>query len=73
MRFENLKQVAKGINGLTDGVLRDHALAQIEGAKWRFWNGYTERGIIGLVYPDRRVALSVGGATKYKLIHACLY
>ena len=50
MRFENLKQVAKGINGLTDGVLRDHALGQIERAKWRFWNGYTERGIIGLVH-----------------------
>jgi hypothetical protein len=50
MRFENLKQVAKGINGLTDGALRNHALAEIERAKWRFWNGYAERGIIGLVH-----------------------
>jgi hypothetical protein len=50
MRFENLKQVAKGINGLTDGALREHALAEIERAKWRFWNGYAERGIIGLVH-----------------------
>ena len=50
MRFENLKQVAKGINGLTEGALRDHALAEIERAKWRFWNGYAERGIIGLVH-----------------------
>jgi hypothetical protein len=48
MKFENLKQVAKGINGLTEGALREHALAEIELAKWRFWNGYVERGIIGL-------------------------
>ena len=50
MRFENLKQVAKGIDGLTDGALREYALAEIERAKWRFWNGYVEPGIIGLVH-----------------------
>jgi hypothetical protein len=50
MRFENLKQLAKGISGLTDGALREHALTEIERAKWRFWNGYAERGIIGLVH-----------------------
>jgi hypothetical protein len=49
-RFENLKQVAKGINGLTDGALCAYALAEIERAKWRFWNGHTKRGIIGLVH-----------------------
>jgi hypothetical protein len=32
MRFENLKQVAKGINGFTDGALRNHALSEIERA-----------------------------------------
>jgi len=50
MRFENLKQVAKGINGLTEGVIRGHALDQLERAKWRFWNGQVERGLIGLVH-----------------------
>jgi hypothetical protein len=50
MRFENLKQIAKGINGLMGGALRDRALAEIERAKWRFWNGYPERGIVGLVH-----------------------
>jgi len=35
MRFQNLKQVAKGIHGLTDGALRGHALDQLERAKWR--------------------------------------
>jgi hypothetical protein len=49
MRFENLKQVAKGISGLSEGTLRKHVLSEIERAKWRFWNGYPERGIIGLV------------------------
>jgi hypothetical protein len=49
MKFQNLKQLAKGINAITDGAVRDHALAQLERAKWRFWNGYTKRGITGLV------------------------
>ena len=50
MRFEQLKQIARGIGDLNDGGLRAHALAEIERAKWRSWNGYTGRGIIGLVY-----------------------
>jgi hypothetical protein len=50
MRFENLKQVAKGIDGFTDGAVRNHALSEIERAKWRFWNGYAQRGVIGLVH-----------------------
>jgi hypothetical protein len=29
---------------------RSHALAEIDRAKWRLWNGLTERGIIGLVH-----------------------
>lgn len=49
MRFTHLTQLARGINGLTDGGIRGYALAQLDRAKWRFWNGYTERGIIGLV------------------------
>jgi len=53
MRFENLKQVAKGINGLMDGAIRGHALAELERAKWRFWNGYTKKGISGLVHLGR--------------------
>ena len=53
MRFENLKQVAKGINGLTDGANRGHALDQLERPKWRFWNGQVERGLIGLVHLGR--------------------
>lgn len=49
MRFTHLTQLARGINGLTDGGIRGYALAQLDRAKWRFWNGYTEREIIGLV------------------------
>jgi hypothetical protein len=49
MRFTNLMQLAKGVNGSTDGAIRDHALEQLERGKWRFWHGYTKRGIIGLV------------------------
>jgi hypothetical protein len=43
MKFQNLKQLAKGINATADGAVRAHALAQLERAKWRFWNGYTKR------------------------------
>jgi hypothetical protein len=50
MRFQNLKQLAKGINGVSDGTIRGHALAELERAKWRFWNGQTVRGLIGLVH-----------------------
>jgi len=50
MRFQNLKQMAKGITGLTDGTIRGHALHQLERAKWRFWNGQGRRGLIGLVH-----------------------
>jgi hypothetical protein len=50
MRFQNLKQLAKGINGVPDGTIRGHALAELERAKWRFWNGQTVRGLIGLVH-----------------------
>jgi hypothetical protein len=49
MKFQNLKQFAKGINETTDAAVRDHALSQLERAKWRFWNGYTQRGIAALV------------------------
>jgi hypothetical protein len=49
MRFTNLPQVAKGVNGLTDGAICKHALEELERGKWRFWHGYTERGLIGLV------------------------
>ena len=49
MRFKNLEQLAKGINAIADGGARAHALAEIEHAKWRLWNGLTERGIVGLM------------------------
>jgi hypothetical protein len=49
MRFTHLTQLAKGINGLADGGICGYALAQLDRAKWRFWNGHTERGIISLV------------------------
>src|SRR5664280_1675754 len=50
MRFTNLQQLAKGINAIADGGARSHALAEIDRAKWRFWNGFAERGIVGLVH-----------------------
>lgn len=49
MRFSHLQQLAKGINSAADGGKRSHALAEIDRAKWRFWNGLTEWAIIGLV------------------------
>ncbi|MHB1952429.1 MAG: ISKra4 family transposase, partial [Sulfobacillus sp.] len=50
MRFTNLQQLAKGINAIVDGGTRSHALAEIDRAKWRLWNGLAERGIVGLVH-----------------------
>jgi hypothetical protein len=50
MRFTNLQQIAKGIDAIVDGGVRSHALAEIDRAKWRLWNGHTERGIVGLVH-----------------------
>jgi len=50
MKFANLQQLAKGINGFADGGLRRHALAEIEHAKWCLWNGLTEHGIVGLIH-----------------------
>jgi hypothetical protein len=50
MRFKNLEQLAKGINAIADGGVRGHALAEIDYAKWRLWNGLTERGIVGLIH-----------------------
>lgn len=84
MRFEQLKQVAKGISDLNDGGRRAHALAEIERAKWRFWNGYTERGILRLGYlgqwaltesfehvPSmRRLGMALDNLTLYLESHA---
>jgi hypothetical protein len=50
MRFQNLKQVAKGIHGPADGAIRRHAVEQLDRMKWRFWNGQVVRGLIGLVH-----------------------
>jgi len=50
MRFTNLQQLAKGVNAATDGGVRSHALTELDRAKWRFWNGHIERGLIGLVH-----------------------
>jgi len=53
MRFTNLKQLAKGVNSVTDGGIRAYALDQLQHAKWRIWNGQTHRGLIGLVHLRR--------------------
>jgi hypothetical protein len=50
MRFTNLQRIAKGISAIVDGGVRSHALAEIDRAKRRLWNGHTERGIVGLVH-----------------------
>jgi len=50
MKFQNLVQMAKGLNGMTDGAIRNHALDQLERAKWRFWHGQAVRGLIGLLH-----------------------
>ncbi len=47
MRFENLKQVARGIHG---EAIRCHAMVGLEQAKWRFWNGEVVSGLIGLTH-----------------------
>ena len=48
-KFQNLKQVAQGLNGLTEGAVLSHALVQLERIQWRFRHGRKERGLIGLV------------------------
>jgi hypothetical protein len=53
MRFTNLEQLAKGINGIANGEARAHALAEIDRAKWRLWNGHSGRGIATLIYLER--------------------
>jgi hypothetical protein len=53
MRFTNLEQLAKGINGIANGEARAHALAEIDRAKWRLWNGHSGRGIAALIYLER--------------------
>jgi len=53
MRFTNLKQIAKGVIAIVDGGVRSHALAEIDRAKWRLWNGHTERGIVGLIHLEQ--------------------
>jgi hypothetical protein len=53
MRFTNLQQLRKGIDSAADGGKRCHALAEIDRAKWRLWNGLAERGIIGLVHLEQ--------------------
>jgi len=50
MRFTNLQQIAKGIFAIVDGGVRSHALAELDRAKWRLWNGRTKRAIVGLVH-----------------------
>jgi hypothetical protein len=53
MRFTNLQQIAKGINADVDARVRTYALAEIDRAKWRLWNGHTELGIEALVKLER--------------------
>jgi len=50
MKFTNLQQLAKGVNAATDGGIRSHALTELDRAKWRFWHGQFERGLICLVH-----------------------
>ena len=50
MKFTNLQQLAKGANAVTVGGGRSYALAELDRAKWRFWHGQFERGIICLVH-----------------------
>jgi len=50
MRLKNLEQLVRGIDAIADGGVRGHALAEIDRAKWRLWNGFTERDIVGLTH-----------------------
>ena len=50
MKFTNLQQLAKGVSAVTDHGIRSHALAELNRAKWRFWNGLFEHGLMGLVH-----------------------
>jgi hypothetical protein len=50
MKFTNLQQLAKSVTAVTDHGIRSHALAELNRAKWRFWNGLFEHGLIGLVH-----------------------
>ena len=46
------------------GTICGHALAELERAKWRFWNGQTVRGLLGLLILDK------AGASEYVLLNA---
>jgi hypothetical protein len=41
---------SKSVTAATDGGIRSHALTERDRAKWRFWNGQFERGLICLVH-----------------------
>ena len=69
MRFTNLQQLAKGV---MDGGICRHALAELDRAKWRIWNGHIERGIIGLVHLRQWAAATCFGhlPSLKKLAHS---
>lgn len=44
MRFTNLQQIAKGVNGVMDGEIRCHALDELDRVKWpRRWRPGAEQ------------------------------
>jgi hypothetical protein len=62
MRFENMKQIAKGINGLMGGALCERALAEIERANGAsgtaILNGELSAWCISRTGPERSVSTS---------------
>jgi len=66
MRVTNLRQIAKSMSAIVDGGVCSQALAEIDRARWRLWNGHTERGIVGLAHlvPWAQAPLSLNSAVS---------
>jgi hypothetical protein len=49
-QIQKPRAAAKGIDAIAYGGVRGHALAEIDHAKWRLWDGLTEQGIVNLIH-----------------------
>ena len=67
MRFQNLTQLAKGLEEADGSPKRDAILKDIEGAKWHLWHGSAYRAIQRLESLSWDVDAMAGGEVKSKL------
>jgi hypothetical protein len=67
MRFQNLTQLAKGLEEADDSPKRESILKDIDGAKWYLWHGCPHRAMQRLESLTYDVYAMPDGATKTKL------